>query len=63
MEVFMHIKRFPRPLTIALTQEQHDKAKYLSDIHEMSIAQVIREMIDFSLTQPQFNGMENENEK
>ena len=39
----MHIKRFPRPLTIALTQEQHDKAKYISDIHEISIAQVIRE--------------------
>ena len=59
----MHIKRFPRPLTIALTQEQHDKAKHISDINEVSIAQVIREMIDFSLTQPQFNYMDNENEK
>ena len=59
----MHLKRFPRPLTIALTQEQHDKAKHISDVNEISIAQVIREMIDFSLTQPQFNDMENENDK
>ena len=59
----MHMRRFSRPLTIALTQEQHARTKQISDIHEISIAQVIREMIDFSLTQAKFKNMENKDEK
>ena len=59
----MIMKKYARPLTISLTQEQHRRTKLISDIHQISLAHVIREMIDFSLTQPKFKNMENKDEK
>lgn len=59
----MIMKKYTRCLTIALTQEQHRRTKLISDIQEVSLAHVIREMIDFSLTQSKFKNMENKDEK